>query len=128
MVQWVKDPALPHIWCRLQLQHGFNPSPKNFHKLRVQEKNKKKKKKKSFFFFPTLAVMFQCKISPPPSAAAEKNYSLLRLVNTEQIIAEKQNSENLQDANMQSLNRNSEIKKALKMKGFLETPLAAKLA
>ena len=25
--QWVKDPPLPQLWCRLQLQIGFNPWP-----------------------------------------------------------------------------------------------------
>ena len=30
VAQWVKDLALPQLWC------GFNPWPGNFHVLRVQ--------------------------------------------------------------------------------------------
>ena len=31
--QWVKGPAL-QLWCRLQLWLGFDPWPRNFHRLR----------------------------------------------------------------------------------------------
>ena len=31
----LKDPALPQLWIRLQLQLGFNPWPGNFHMPRV---------------------------------------------------------------------------------------------
>ena len=34
--QWVKDPALPQLWHRWQLQLRFNPWPRNFHMLQVQ--------------------------------------------------------------------------------------------
>lgn len=37
LVQWVKDPLL-QLWCRLQLQLGFDPWPGNFHVLQVQPK------------------------------------------------------------------------------------------
>ena len=47
-VQWVKDPALPQLWRRSQLQLGFNPWPWNFHMPWVQslKKNNKTKLKK----------------------------------------------------------------------------------
>ena len=32
----LKDPALPQLWWRLQVQLGFNPWPGNFHMLQVQ--------------------------------------------------------------------------------------------
>lgn len=41
----VKYPALPQLWCRLQLSLGFDPGPRNFHMLRVWPKKKRKKKK-----------------------------------------------------------------------------------
>ena len=31
VAQWVKDPALLHLWHRFQLQCKFNPWPRNFH-------------------------------------------------------------------------------------------------
>ena len=31
--QWVKDPALPQLWQRLQMGLGFDPSPRNFRML-----------------------------------------------------------------------------------------------
>ena len=27
LAQWVKHPALPQLWCRLQLRHRFDPWP-----------------------------------------------------------------------------------------------------
>ena len=33
MAQWVKESALPQLWCRLQLQLRFSPWPGNFHML-----------------------------------------------------------------------------------------------
>ena len=30
VVQQVKDPALPHFWCRMQLWLGFDPWSRNF--------------------------------------------------------------------------------------------------
>ena len=36
--QWVKDPALPQLWCRSKLWLGCNPWPRNFHMPRVQLK------------------------------------------------------------------------------------------
>ena len=44
MVQWVKDPSLPQLWCRLLLWLRINPWPRNFHVLQVQLKKKKKEK------------------------------------------------------------------------------------
>ena len=44
--QWVKDPALPQLQHRQQLQLGFNSWPGYFHMLQVWPKKKKKKKKK----------------------------------------------------------------------------------
>lgn len=35
-VQWVKDLALPQLWCRLQLWLGFSPWPRNVHMPQVQ--------------------------------------------------------------------------------------------
>ena len=43
LVQWVKNPTLLQLWCRLQLWLGFNPWPGNFHVLWVWPKKKKKK-------------------------------------------------------------------------------------
>ena len=43
-VQWVKDLVLLELWCRLQLQLGFNPWPSNFHMHGCGQKKKKKKK------------------------------------------------------------------------------------
>ena len=45
-VQWVKNPALLHLWNRLQLWFGFATQPGNFHMPQVQPKKGKKKKKK----------------------------------------------------------------------------------
>ena len=42
--QWVKNLALPQLWCRLQQLLGFNPWPRNFHMEVVWPKRKKKKK------------------------------------------------------------------------------------
>ena len=42
MAQWNKNPALPRLWCRWQLQLGFGPWPGNFHMLQVQPLKKKK--------------------------------------------------------------------------------------
>ena len=36
MVQWVKDLSLSRLWLWLQLCHGFDPWPGNFHMLQVQ--------------------------------------------------------------------------------------------
>ena len=44
VVQWVKDLVLPQLWHRLQLQHGFDPQPRNFHVPQYSQKKKKKKK------------------------------------------------------------------------------------
>ena len=38
-LQWVKDPVLPLLWCRLQLPFKFNPRAWNFHVPWVQPKN-----------------------------------------------------------------------------------------
>ena len=43
MVQCVKDPALPQLWCRSQLQLRFDPWPGNFHMPWFHLKKKKKK-------------------------------------------------------------------------------------
>ena len=40
--QWVKDPALPQLCRRSQLQLGFDPWPVNFHIPRVQQKKNPK--------------------------------------------------------------------------------------
>ena len=47
MVQCVKDPALPQLWCRSQLQLRFDPWPGNFHMPWFHLKKKKKKFYKS---------------------------------------------------------------------------------
>ena len=44
-VQWVKDLALPQLWCRLKLQLRVCPWPGNLHMLQVWMK-----KKNSFVF------------------------------------------------------------------------------
>ena len=41
LAQEVKDPALPGLWCRLQLWIRFGSWPRNFHMLQVQLKKKK---------------------------------------------------------------------------------------
>ena len=41
-VQWLKDPVLLQLWCRLQLWLGFDPWPRVFHISHVQQKKKKK--------------------------------------------------------------------------------------
>ena len=38
MEQQLKDAVLLQLWCKLQLQLGFYPSPGNFHMLWVQPK------------------------------------------------------------------------------------------
>ena len=43
IVQWVKDPVLLQLWCRLQLRLKFNPWPGNFHIPRVRPKKRKKR-------------------------------------------------------------------------------------
>ena len=35
VAQWVKDLALPQLWCRSQLKLRFDPWPRNFHMLLV---------------------------------------------------------------------------------------------
>ena len=42
MVQWVKNPALLKLWCRLQLQLRFYPWLGNFRMPQVQLKKEKK--------------------------------------------------------------------------------------
>ena len=42
LARWVKDPALPQLWCRLQLWLGFSPWPGNFHMCECGQKKKKK--------------------------------------------------------------------------------------
>ena len=42
----LKDPALPQLWHKSQLQLRFNPWPGNFHLLQVWLLKKKKKKTK----------------------------------------------------------------------------------
>ena len=42
--QWVKDPALPQLWYRLQMWLGSDPWPRNSICRRVAKKKKKKKK------------------------------------------------------------------------------------
>ena len=58
--QWVKDLELLQLWCRSQLQAGFNPWPRELpYASGAAEKEKKKKKKDNraspppppFFFF-----------------------------------------------------------------------------
>ena len=46
MVQWVKDPALPQQWHRLQMQLRFNPWPRKFHMPWVQLERGKNRIKK----------------------------------------------------------------------------------
>ena len=41
--QWVKDLALLQLWCKLQMQLGFDPWPQELHMPRVQPGKKKKK-------------------------------------------------------------------------------------
>ena len=43
LVQWVKDLALPQLWCRWQLWLRFDPWPRNFHMPQVQGGKKKEK-------------------------------------------------------------------------------------
>ena len=43
MVQWVKDPALPQLWYRLQLWHRFSPWLWNFHMPWMWPKKEKEK-------------------------------------------------------------------------------------
>ena len=38
MAQWVKDPALPLLWFKSLLWHGFDLWPRNFYMLRVRPK------------------------------------------------------------------------------------------
>ena len=42
MAQWVKDLALPQLWCRSQFWLGFSPWPGSFHMPRVWQKERKK--------------------------------------------------------------------------------------
>ena len=46
MLQWVKNPALPQLWQRLQLQFEFDSWPRNFHVPGAQQKKGKEKKPK----------------------------------------------------------------------------------
>ena len=46
LLQWVKDLAVLHLWCRSQLRLGFIPWPQNFHVLVVVAEKEKKGKKK----------------------------------------------------------------------------------
>ena len=39
---WVKDPALPQLWCTSQLQLRFDPWSGNFHMLQGSQKGKRK--------------------------------------------------------------------------------------
>ena len=41
-MQCVKDPAVPLLWHRSQLQLGFSPWPGNFHMLQTWPKKEKK--------------------------------------------------------------------------------------
>ena len=45
VAQWVKDLVLPQLWHRLQLQHGFDSWPGNFHMPWAWPKNEKTKQK-----------------------------------------------------------------------------------
>ena len=49
LAQWVKDPALPQLRCRRQLQLGSDPWPRNSicHVVARKEKNEKEEKKKN---------------------------------------------------------------------------------
>lgn len=42
LVQWVRDPSLPRLWDRSQVQLGFGPRPGNFHMLWAWLNKKKK--------------------------------------------------------------------------------------
>ena len=44
LAQWVKDLALPHLWCRLQLWLGFDPWLRIFCMLWMQPNNKSNKR------------------------------------------------------------------------------------
>ena len=39
--QWVKNLALPQLWCRSQMRFKFNPWPRNFYMLWVWLKQQK---------------------------------------------------------------------------------------
>ena len=43
--QWVKDPVLPALWQRLQLQLRFSPWPRNFHMLWMKPNKQTNKQK-----------------------------------------------------------------------------------
>ena len=47
MTQWVKDPALPQLWHRLQLWLRFDPWPENSHMLLVWPKKLPPQNKKT---------------------------------------------------------------------------------
>ena len=38
MAHWVKDPALPLLWFRIEPWRRFDPWPRNLHRLQVQPK------------------------------------------------------------------------------------------
>ena len=42
LAPWLKDPVLPQLWYRSQMQLGFSPWPRNFHMLWVRPLKKKK--------------------------------------------------------------------------------------
>ena len=46
VVWWVKDPALPQLWHRSQLQYGFHPWPGNFHMSQMRRKKERQKDRK----------------------------------------------------------------------------------
>lgn len=46
VAQRVKDPAFPHMWCRSQLQHEFDPWPGNVHMPWTQPTKKRKNERK----------------------------------------------------------------------------------
>ena len=46
LAQWVKDPALPQLWYKLQVRLIFNPWPGNSMCLGAAKEEKKKKGKK----------------------------------------------------------------------------------
>ena len=59
VVQWVKDQALPQLWCRSQLWLKFIPWPVSFHLLWVPQKKGKEKKKVGKFLIQSNTRLFQ---------------------------------------------------------------------
>ena len=71
MAQWIKDPTLSQLWLWLQLQHGFDPWPGNFHMLLFGRCSQKEKKMTMLKPRYGQAQQIVCRAKPYPYSARQ---------------------------------------------------------